>query len=85
MAIENLFVSKSLKEHYWRGAVGLPAYLLAFKALELPTFYSLFAAFVLASLGLYALRGCPVCWSVGLFNTSRNQVCPIAVKRPRRD
>lgn len=83
MAGSNLFASKNLKEHYWRGAVGIPAYYLALKVLALPTIYSLFGAVGLAAFGLYALRGCPVCWSIGLFNTAQNKVCAIPSKNQK--
>lgn len=60
-----MFASKSLSAHLIRGLLGLSALVLA----------SLYAAdhpwvsLVGVALGLVALRGCPMCWTIGLIQT----------------
>lgn len=60
-----MFASKSLWEHLARGAAGVGA-LVAAVALG-PTWPWLSLA--LLPLALVALRGCPMCWTVGLVQT----------------
>jgi hypothetical protein len=59
-----MFASKSLTEHLLRGMLGAGALAaaLAFAPLGWP-------AFVLVPLALIALRGCPMCWTMGLVQT----------------
>jgi hypothetical protein len=59
-----MFASKSLTEHLLRGALGASALAgaVAFASLGWP-------AVLLVPLGLVALRGCPMCWTVGLAQT----------------
>lgn len=60
-----MFASKSIGEHLLRGALGaaaLAAAVLLAPAHPLP-------AMVLVPLALVALRGCPMCWTVGLAQT----------------
>ncbi|MGZ9930696.1 hypothetical protein ACXNSR_12445 [Streptomyces sp. NC-S4] len=59
------FASSSLPRHLLRGAVGLGALIGAFALLP---FYGP-ATLLLAPLGLVALRGCPMCWVIGLAQT----------------
>lgn len=65
-----VFASKSLGEHVLRGLLGMAflygAYKLAGPGQSLLAFGG---AIVLAGASLWALRGCPACWSVGLINT----------------
>lgn len=61
------FASKTLAHHLLRGgaAVGLIALAIQFNH-ELPVFA------VGAGVGaIIALRGCPMCWTIGLFETLR--------------
>ena len=70
MAPMKAFSSKSLREHFIRGVAGSIFLYLAIK-LSGPG-YGLVAfggAAVFLGLSLWALRGCPVCWTVGLINT----------------
>ena len=57
--------SGSLREHLLRGAVGLTAAILAvvFVAVVGPI------SLVLLLVTVYAWRGCPTCWTVGLLGT----------------
>ncbi|MER5769740.1 hypothetical protein [Streptomyces sp. NPDC001985] len=59
------FASTSVPRHLARGAAGFGA--LAGSVLLLPAIgpWSL----LLAPLGLLALRGCPLCWTIGLVRT----------------
>ncbi|MGW6980636.1 hypothetical protein ACWGE1_14495 [Streptomyces sp. NPDC054932] len=59
------FASSSLPRHLFRGAVGLGALIGAFALLPLYGPVTL----ALAPLGLVALRGCPMCWAIGLVQT----------------
>ncbi|WP_411105829.1 hypothetical protein [Streptomyces sp. cmx-4-9] len=59
------FASRSLPRHLVRGAVGFGS--LAGAVALLPLLGP--ASLLLAPVGLLALRGCPVCWAVGLAQT----------------
>ncbi|MFJ6484917.1 MULTISPECIES: hypothetical protein [unclassified Streptomyces] len=59
------FASSSLPRHLLRGAVGLGALVGAFALLPLYGPITL----ALAPVGLVALRGCPMCWAIGLAQT----------------
>ncbi len=83
MAVRDLFASATLPEHFVRGAIGIGAYYTAGKLLALPSMISLVAAVALGIASLVIMRGCPVCWTIGLMNTTRNKVCPIP--SPKRD
>jgi hypothetical protein len=65
MAGNGSFASKSLSDHLVRGAIGFGALIAAFALLPVVGPISL----VLAPVGLLALRGCPVCWVLGLAET----------------
>ncbi len=58
-----MFASKTLIEHVSRGAVGIGALCHAVAIAELHPFASL----AWGALVLVAFRGCPVCWTIGLF------------------
>ena len=57
-----MFTSTSLKAHLTRGGIGIAFLVGAF--FTLPP-HPLFAI-SLAVIGLIALRGCPMCWTLGL-------------------
>lgn len=59
------FASASVPRHLARGAVGFGALIAAFALL--PAFGP--ATLLLAPAGLFALRGCPMCWTIGLAQT----------------
>ncbi|MCX4801901.1 hypothetical protein OG594_09615 [Streptomyces sp. NBC_01214] len=59
------FASSSLPRHLLRGALGIGSLVGAF---ALVPFYGPIAL-ALAPLGLVALRGCPMCWAIGLAQT----------------
>ena len=60
-----MFASQSLAEHLARGLVGLGAFAAAlFLASHHP-----WLALAALPIGLFALRGCPSCWLLGLVQT----------------
>ncbi|MET9571889.1 hypothetical protein ACFYNW_07800 [Streptomyces virginiae] len=59
------FASASVPRHLARGALGFGALIAAFALL--PVFGP--ATLLLAPAGLVALRGCPMCWAIGLAET----------------
>ena len=60
-----MFASKGIVEHLARGAVGIGSLIGAVH------FAPAYPWLVLAALpvSLFALRGCPTCWTIGLFET----------------
>ncbi|MFJ4779074.1 hypothetical protein [Streptomyces sp. NPDC088762] len=59
------FASASLPRHLVRGAIGFGSLIGAFALLPVVGVGSL----LLAPVGVVALRGCPMCWAVGLAQT----------------
>jgi hypothetical protein len=64
-----MFASQSLAEHILRGAAGIGALWWALALAETHPWGSL----ALGGVVLLAFRGCPVCWTIGLFETARRQ------------
>ena len=62
-----MFASKTIAEHLLRGLVGIACFLLV---VRLGTSHP-WIAFVAVPLALVALRGCPMCWTMGLVETLR--------------
>lgn len=60
-----MFASRTLTEHLARGAIGIGATTYAAIHAE----ESLAYPFVLLPIAFLALRGCPMCWLVGLVQT----------------
>lgn len=60
-----MFASKTLLEHLVRGAIGLGALWLALHFASV----SVFIPIVLVPISLFALKGCPMCWLLGLGET----------------
>jgi hypothetical protein len=77
MAIRTLFASASLTEHLVRGTVGMGSLVAAYQLMSYPSLAALGAAAVFGIVSMVAMRGCPMCWTMGLFNTSMNKVCPV--------
>jgi hypothetical protein len=62
----HMYGSSSLTEHLIRGGVGITMFTLAaFTAADSPLL-----AVALALGALVPLRGCPACWTVGLYETA---------------
>jgi hypothetical protein len=60
-----MFASRGILEHLARGVVGLAALFVAAMFGTSHPWWSLLAMPV----ALVALRGCPMCWTIGLFQT----------------
>jgi hypothetical protein len=60
-----MFASRSLTEHLLRGASGIAALALALQLMPQHPW----AMVPLLALALLALRGCPMCWTLGLVET----------------
>ena len=65
--------SKSLVEHAMRGVIGLSAIAAAIIVGREQGVAALFASLALAAVALLAFRGCPICWTIGIFETARNR------------
>ncbi|MFF4383221.1 hypothetical protein [Kitasatospora sp. NPDC001547] len=59
------YASRSLPEHVARGVVGFGSLIGSIALLPLVGPVGL----VLLPVGLFALRGCPMCWTIGLMQT----------------
>jgi hypothetical protein len=59
-----VFASRSLAEHFLRGAVGIGAFAAAAVFAERG-----WPILLLLPVALLALRGCPMCWTLGLIET----------------
>ncbi|MFE5806732.1 hypothetical protein OG444_12585 [Streptomyces sp. NBC_01232] len=59
------FASSSVPRHLVRGAIGFGSLIGAFALLPLYGPLTL----LLAPVGVLALRGCPMCWAIGLAQT----------------
>ncbi|GAA2787715.1 hypothetical protein ACFQ0M_45960 [Kitasatospora aburaviensis] len=59
------FASATVPRHLARGAVGFGALVASLALLPVAGPVSL----LLAPVGLFALRGCPMCWAIGLAET----------------
>ena len=65
-----MFASHTLVEHVLRGAVGIGALWVAVAIAASHPWSSL----ALGGLVLLAFRGCPICWTIGLFETVSRQI-----------
>jgi hypothetical protein len=61
-----MFASNTLSEHILRGTIGLGALWIAVAITEGHPWGSL----ALGAVVLVAFRGCPICWTIGLFETA---------------
>jgi hypothetical protein len=65
-----LFASNTLTEHIIRGVIGIGAISVAISLGEPGgAWWSIPGALALGGLAIVAFRGCPICWTVGLFET----------------
>lgn len=74
-----LLASRSLAAHLVRGAIAAGLLLLAFLHQSNPALA--LGSFVLA---VAAMRGCPACWTLGLFETLTNSVRGVARPAPKQ-
>ncbi|MBA2679646.1 MAG: hypothetical protein H0U76_14765 [Ktedonobacteraceae bacterium] len=64
-----MFASKSLSIHLLRGIGGFAAFGLAIATIQF-----IWPVLILIPLGFFLLRGCPMCWTMGLIETVRNSL-----------
>ena len=64
-----MFGSNTVPRHLARGVIGFGAFAIAVHLADGPGAASVVGSTILAVGGLIALRGCPVCWTVGMFET----------------
>ena len=66
--------SRSMPEHLVRGVVGFGTFIMAGAlAAMVGVWWSVPLAIGLVAIALIAFRGCPLCWSFGLFATLKNR------------
>jgi hypothetical protein len=72
-----MFASNTLTEHILRGAIGIGALWIAVAiAVTHP-----WSSIALGVLVLLAFRGCPICWTIGLFEIARQRCLRQATAR----
>jgi hypothetical protein len=67
-----MFASNTLTEHILRGAIGIAALGYALAIAETHPWGSLASGMLV----LLAFRGCPICWTIGLFETAKAATAP---------
>jgi hypothetical protein len=77
-----MFGSNTVLAHILRGVTGFGALALAILLARNTDLASVLGSVALAIAALIALRGCPVCWAVGLFETLRGNASHIFNTRP---
>ena len=68
-----MFGSKTVPAHILRAVIGFGALALAILLARDADTASVLVSVGLAIVALVALRGCPVCWTIGLFETLRGK------------
>ena len=66
------FASRNLGVHLMRGAAAAGLALLAVRLIALPNLVSAVAGVAALAGAVILLRGCPICWLVGLIETAVN-------------
>lgn len=61
-----MFASKTFIEHILRGIIGVFAIIFAIKIGNTSGAQAVIASLALGVAALFALRGCPICWTTGL-------------------
>ena len=59
------FGNRSLAIHVLRGVLGFGSLVLALKGYDIVGW----PALLLMGIAVWALKGCPICWTIGLFET----------------
>ena len=82
------FASRNLRAHFFRGAAGLGALGMALWLEQTSAWLSV----ALVPIAIWFFRGCPMCWTIGLFETaaqrllaSHEDVSPPIVEATRLD
>ena len=68
-----LFATQTLAGHVIRGAVAFALLYLAIEQQHSHPVASLLAGLLAGLLALVAMRGCPICWTIGLAETIRQR------------
>lgn len=68
-----MFGSTSLSEHLVRGVIGIGALWAAIWMGTDAGWFGILGSVVLGLLSFAAFRGCPVCWTMGLFSTANRR------------
>jgi hypothetical protein len=71
-----MFASKSVLEHLARGIVGFGALAAAIVLARASGWGPAAGSTALALFALIALRGCPVCWTIGMVETVSRRLKP---------
>jgi len=64
------FGNRSLIVHLLRGTLGFGSLILALKGYDSVGW----PALLLLGVTLWMLKGCPICWTIGLFETVANKI-----------
>jgi len=68
-----MFSSSSFSEHLVRGILGIGALWAAVWLGTDAGWLGVLGSLVMGIISLAAFRGCPVCWTLGLFSTARHR------------
>ncbi len=63
------FASSSISRHLLRGGFGMGALMLSLASLQTGSMLGIIGGAFLAASALVFLRGCPMCWVIGLVET----------------
>jgi len=77
-----MFGNNTVLVHILRGVIGFGALALAILLARNTDTANVLASATLAIVALIALRGCPVCWTIGLFETLRGNASHMFSTRP---
>jgi hypothetical protein len=67
------FSSATIAEHLARGVIAIGALIAATNLLLVSAWWTAPASLGLGVVGLVMLRGCPMCWTIGLIETIRSR------------
>ena len=73
---KSIFASHTLVEHLLRGVLGVGALALAIEVADQPLL-----SLLLGVAMLVAFKGCPICWTIGLFETAYRALKPNGAHR----
>jgi hypothetical protein len=77
-----MFGSKTVLTHILRGVIGFGALALAILFARDTDTASVLGSVTLAIVALIALRGCPICWAMGMAETLRGNASHMFKTRP---
>ena len=66
--------NRSLTAHLARGVIGVAALVVALKGYDVIGW----SALLLVGLTIWMLKGCPICWTIGLFESVAFKVLAVA-------